>query len=83
VHIYIGFETLKVKCTQYEICSQAAFKNATTIFIFILFSGGAGSCFRAGLKNSRAGAKFLREGCPRPDLTSLKVRGGTLTSPVC
>jgi len=37
-HIYIGFETLKVKCTQYGICSQATFKNARAIFF----------CFRAG-----------------------------------
>src|ERR1700737_2020045 len=31
VNIYIGFETLKMKCTQYGICGQVAFKNATTI----------------------------------------------------
>jgi hypothetical protein len=28
VNIYIGFGTLKVKCTQYGICVQVAFKNA-------------------------------------------------------
>jgi hypothetical protein len=81
VHIYIVFETLKVKCTQYGICSQAAFKNARAIFFF---SGGAGNFFRADLKKSRAGAEISREGCPRPDLTSLKVcvgGGETLTSP--
>ena len=32
-------------------------------------------------KNSQVGEKCLREGCPRPDLTPLEVRGGTLTSP--
>ena len=37
-HIYIGYATLKVKCTQYGICSQAAFKNARAFFF----------CFRAG-----------------------------------
>ena len=33
-HIYIGYETLKVKCTQYVICSQAAFKNARAKFFY-------------------------------------------------
>ena len=28
---YIGFETLQMKCTRYEICGQVAFKNARTI----------------------------------------------------
>src|ERR1700737_3644089 len=31
VNIYIGFETLKMKCTQYGICGQVAFKNASTL----------------------------------------------------
>ena len=74
MHIYIGFKTLKVKCTQYGICSQAAFKNGRAMFLS--FSGGAGSYFRAGLEKIRAGAEISREGCPRPDLTPLKVRGG-------
>jgi hypothetical protein len=34
VHIYIGFEALKVKPTQYGICSQVAFKNARAMFFF-------------------------------------------------
>jgi hypothetical protein len=79
--MYIGFETLKVRCTQYGFCSQAAFKNARAMFFF-LFSGGVGNYFRASLKKSHAGAEISREGCPRPDLTSLKVCGGTLTSSV-
>ena len=29
--INIGFETLKMKCTQYGICEQVAFKNASTL----------------------------------------------------
>jgi hypothetical protein len=74
VHIYIGFKTLKVKCTQYGICSPVAFKNARAMFF--LFSSGAGSCFRASLKNSRAGAEISREGCHRSDPKSLKVHGG-------
>jgi hypothetical protein len=76
VHIYIGFETLKVKCTQYGICSQAAFKIGRAMFF--LFSGGAGSYFRAGLKKIRAGAEFLLEGCPCPNLESLLLRRGVL-----
>ena len=52
VHTYIGFETLEVKCTQYGICSQVAFK----------MGGGAGNNFRSGSKKSQAGAKQLREG---------------------
>ena len=51
VHIYIGFETLEVKCTQYGICSQVAFKI-----------GGGGNNFRSGSKNPQAGAKKLQEG---------------------
>ena len=31
VNIYIEFETLKMMCTQYGICGQVAFKNASTI----------------------------------------------------
>ena len=46
VHIYIGFQTLKVKCTQYGICSQVAFKNARAIFFLKL--GGSGYFFRSG-----------------------------------
>jgi hypothetical protein len=79
VHIYIGFESLKVKCTQYGIYSQAAFKNARAMFFSKL--GEAGSNFQSGSKKSRAGAKILREGCPRPDLTPPIVRRGDLMSP--
>ena len=67
VNIYIGFWALKVKCTQYGICSQAAFKNARTMFFSKL--GGVGSSFQSGSKNSR-------EGYPCPDLTPPKVRRG-------
>jgi len=76
VHIYIEFETLKVKCTQYGICSQAAFKNVRAMFFSKL--GGAGSSFRLGSKKSRAGTKISREGCPRPDLTPPIVHRGGL-----
>jgi hypothetical protein len=69
-----------MKCTQYGICSQAAFKNARAMFFS--FSDGTGSYFQAGLKKIRAGAEILREGCPRLNMESLLVRGGYLTSSV-
>jgi hypothetical protein len=82
VHIYIGFETLKVECAQYGICSQAAFKNAKGILFSKL--GGAGNYFQSGSKKSHAAAKISREGCPRLDLTSLEVRGGgDFNVPLC
>ena len=39
VNIYIGFWTLKAKCTQYGICSQVAFKNARAMFCFQSWAG--------------------------------------------
>jgi hypothetical protein len=72
VHIYIGFETLKMKCIQCGICSQVAFKNARAMFFSKL--GGAGNSFRSGSKISQAGAKLSREGWPRLDLTPPIVR---------
>src|ERR1700738_383706 len=38
VNIYIGFKTLKMKCTQYGICGQVAFKNAS-IMVFSKLGG--------------------------------------------
>jgi hypothetical protein len=58
-HIYIGFETLKVKCTQYGICSQAVFKNARAIFFV---SGRDGHLFSGGFEKIQAGQKFCRGG---------------------
>ena len=43
VNIYIRFETLKMKCTQYGICGQVAFKNASTLVF--LKSGGRAAVF--------------------------------------
>jgi hypothetical protein len=65
---------LKVKCTQYGICSQAAFKNGRAMFFS--FSGGAGSYFRAGLENIWAGQKFRGRAAPARNMESLLVRGG-------
>jgi hypothetical protein len=73
VHIYIGFETLKVKCTQYGICSQAAFKNARAMFFLKL--GGTGISFRAASKNPGRGPKFAG-GLPRPGFDTPIVRRG-------
>ena len=39
--------------------------------------------FRAGLKKIQAGAEISREGYPRPNMESLLVRGGYLTSSLC
>ena len=46
VNMYIGFWTLEVKCTQYELYEQATFKNARVILFFrsraeraVVFSG--------------------------------------------
>ena len=70
----MGFETLKVKYTEYGICSQAAFKNARAMFFLKL--GGTDNTFWSGSKKSWAGAKISREGCPHPDLTPPIVHGG-------
>ena len=67
VNIYIEIWTLKVKCAQYRICSQAAFKNARAMFLSKL--GGVGSSFRLG-------SKISQDGCPRLDLTPPKVCRG-------
>ena len=42
-HIYWIFWTLKVKCTQYGICGEVAFKNARAM-VFSK-SGGVGNIF--------------------------------------
>jgi hypothetical protein len=68
VHIYIGFHALKVKCTQYGNCSQAAFKNTRAIF----FSNGRGG------QQFLVGLKIFPGGCPHPDLTPSIVRRGGL-----
>ena len=76
-HIYTGFETLKMKCTQYKICSQATFKNTrASVFPEV---GRDGQQFPNGFQEIPGRAKMFAEGCPCPDLTPLEVRGkGTL-----
>jgi hypothetical protein len=61
VHIYIGFETLKVKCTQYGICSQTTFKNARVIFFVF---GRGGQLFSGGFEKIPGGGKNFTEGLP-------------------
>jgi hypothetical protein len=61
VHIYIGFETLKVKCTQYGICSQATFKNARTMFF-----GRGRRLFSGGFEKISCGGKNFAGGLPPP-----------------
>jgi hypothetical protein len=67
VHIYIGFETLKAKCTRYGICSQATFKNARTMFFSKL--GRTDNNFRSDSKKIPGGDKMFAGVMPRPDLT--------------
>ena len=55
---------LKVKCTQYGICNQAAFKNSKAMFFSKL--GGAGNNFRSA-------SKISLKGVPNPNLTPPKV----------
>ena len=50
VNIHIGFWTLEMKCTQYGICGEVAFKNARAMVFWK--SGGAGTSFQSGLENS-------------------------------
>ena len=50
VNIDIGFWTLKVKCTEYEICGYTTFKNARAM-VFSK-SDGTGTTFQAGPKKS-------------------------------
>ena len=64
--VYIGFWTLKVKCTQYEIPKmqgECFFRNWA----------GRAAVF---------GAQEFPGGLPCPDLTPPKVRRGCLMSPV-
>ena len=67
-YIYIGFQSFKVKSTQYGIWSSYLQECKGNV---CLKSGEAGNNFWSGSKNSR-------EGCPRPDLTPPKVRAGCL-----
>ena len=46
VNMYIGFWTLKMKCTHYGLYEQTAFKQGQ---LYFSKSGGAGNNFRSGL----------------------------------
>jgi hypothetical protein len=60
VIIYIGFRTLDVKCTQYGVCGEVAFKNARAM-VFSK-SGGADISFRSGSEVSKKNSA----GLPQP-----------------
>jgi hypothetical protein len=77
VNIYIEFWILKVKCTQYGIREQVAFKNARTIVISK--SGRRATIF------GRVQKKFGFSGravAPARIYLPYKFMGGTLTSPI-
>jgi hypothetical protein len=76
VNIYIGFWTLEMKCTQYGICGEVAFKNARAkVFLEI----GRGKSFRASLENH---GFFVRQ-LPMPISTSLeRLVGGRISSSI-
>ena len=72
---YVLFWILKVKCTQYGICGEVAFKNARAM-IFSK-SGEAGKVFRSGPKN----LNFFVGQLPLPVSTSpKKLVGGKILS---
>jgi hypothetical protein len=75
VHIYIGFEALKVKPTQYGICSQVAFKNARAMFFFEV--GRGGHQFSVGFNFFPAGGKIFLGGLSLPESDTPIVRRGT------
>jgi hypothetical protein len=62
IYIYIGFWTLEMKCTQYGICGEVAFKNARAMVVLEL-----GKKFRAGPKTS----SFFVGQLPLPVYTKL------------
>jgi hypothetical protein len=64
VHIHIGFETLKVKCTRYGICSQATFKNARAMFFFVF--GRGRQLFSGGFEKIPGGGRNFAGGLPPP-----------------
>ena len=58
IYIYIGFWTLKMKCSQHGLYEQATFENAKAIFIFEIGRSGQRYLVRLQLK-----LVFLH-GCP-------------------
>ena len=66
-HIYIGFGTLKVRCTQYVICGQVAFKN-TRVMVFSKSGGRVVIFHRRVPKN----LDFLNRWLPLTEYSSPK-----------
>ena len=69
-HIYWILD-LEVKCTQYGICSQAAFKNARAIFFFQV---------GWGMHHVSVGYKNFSKGLSNPDMIPRKFVRGCLMS---
>ena len=63
VNIIIGFRTLKVKCIQNGICSQATFKNARAMFFFEV--GRGRQQFSFGIKNVMGGFSPPKSDTPK------------------
>ena len=75
MHIYIGIQTLKVKCTQYGICGQNDIQECKGTVFFKVGQGG-----QQFLVMFRKSQKKI-EGLPKPVSDSpYKFIGGTLTS---
>jgi len=64
-----------MKCTQYGICEQVAFKNARTM----IFSKSDGWATVFGRVQKIL--IFWLGGCPYPNIPPQKCRGGKLTAP--
>ena len=76
VNIYIGFWTLKVKCTQYEICGYIKWPSRMQGQWFFQSQAG-GQNFSVGSRKSG----FLSGGPPLPKSTlPEKLVGGCLTT---
>ena len=78
-HIYIGFWTLKVKCTQCGICGWVAFKNARTM----IFSK-SGRASRSSWSGPSKKSRFLsrRAALAHIHLPWEARRGASVTSPI-
>ena len=71
VNMYIGFWTLKMKCTQYGFHEESTFKNAKAVLFLKL--GGAGGSFRLEfiyIYNFLGGSLKVSDCEPRPLSTS-------------
>jgi hypothetical protein len=68
-----------VKCTQYGICSQAAFKNARAMFFFVF--GRGGRLFSGGFEKIPGGGRTFVGGLPPPGYDIPKSSWGDFNVP--